>query len=201
MTPPGSPAGHRGGGSPSRTTPGAGAAPSLGSTGGQLQGCRGRSLRGFQPGNKTERTNPASKDRITWGRRGSCRLPSARRTPEARAGWPTVGQGLEEGSGLGQPGPQGTGSSPTDQLVLPGGGPLRAHQPRAPQQPWLTFGSRHVTRSEGPATPEEGGQGQERPSSGGPGRKGLGRPPGGRSRPPHPPPRSGDHGCGAKRGL
>lgn len=33
----------------------------------------GRSLRGFQPGNKTERTNPASKDMITCrGTEGSC---------------------------------------------------------------------------------------------------------------------------------
>lgn len=48
-------------------------------------GGRGRSLRGFQPGNKTERTNPASKYvRVTQGWRGS----GARRSAPLEEGLP-----------------------------------------------------------------------------------------------------------------
>lgn len=56
--------------------------PGWESTGGQGRGEGGRSLRGFQPGNKTERTNLTSKYTITQGL-GAVLLHSYRVTPRA----------------------------------------------------------------------------------------------------------------------
>lgn len=74
---------HGGGPSPGRPLGPEGLPlPGWESTGGQGRGEGGRSLRGFQPGNKTERTNLTSKYTITQGL-GAVLLHSCRVTPRA----------------------------------------------------------------------------------------------------------------------
>lgn len=51
---------------------------------GRVRGEGGRSLRGFQPGNKTKRTNPASKYMITQ-RTGGCSAPLPQGHPTGQA--------------------------------------------------------------------------------------------------------------------
>lgn len=74
---------HGGGPSPGRPLGPEGLPlPGWESTGGQGRGEGGRSLRGFQPGNKSERTNLTSKYTITQGP-GAVLLHSCRVTPRA----------------------------------------------------------------------------------------------------------------------